>query len=47
VPTPNVSAVDLTFEAAKSVTVEDVNAAVAAASCGHMGMVMIPNPSFD
>jgi glyceraldehyde 3-phosphate dehydrogenase len=40
VPTPNVSAVDLTFEAAKSVTVEDVNAAVAAACAGHMGMVM-------
>jgi glyceraldehyde 3-phosphate dehydrogenase len=44
VPTPNVSAVDLTFEAAKSVTVEDVNAAVAAACEGHMGMVMSYDP---
>jgi glyceraldehyde 3-phosphate dehydrogenase len=48
VPTPNVSAVDLTFEPAKSVTVEDVNAAVAAACSGHMGMVMSydPEPKF-
>ncbi|MGJ8610969.1 MAG: type I glyceraldehyde-3-phosphate dehydrogenase [Octadecabacter sp.] len=40
VPTPNVSAVDLTFEAAKDVTVADVNEAVAAACAGHMGSVM-------
>ena len=40
VPTPNVSAVDLTFEAAKDVTVADVNEAVASACAGHMGMVM-------
>ncbi|MDP5360229.1 MAG: type I glyceraldehyde-3-phosphate dehydrogenase [Paracoccaceae bacterium] len=40
VPTPNVSAVDLTFEAAKSVTVADVNAIMAEAAGGYMGMVM-------
>ena len=40
VPTPNVSAVDLTFEAAKSVSVADVNAAVQEAAQGYMGMVM-------
>jgi glyceraldehyde 3-phosphate dehydrogenase len=40
VPTPNVSAVDLTFEAGKSVTVEDVNAIMAEAANGYMGMVM-------
>ncbi|MDE0970292.1 MAG: type I glyceraldehyde-3-phosphate dehydrogenase [Octadecabacter sp.] len=44
VPTPNVSAVDLTFEASKSVTVEDVNAAVAEACAGKMGMVMSYDP---
>jgi hypothetical protein len=43
VPTPNVSAVDLTFETAKSVTVEDVNAA-AAACAGHMGIGMSYDP---
>ncbi len=40
VPTPNVSAVDLTFEAGKSVTVDEVNAIVAEAASGYMGMVM-------
>ena len=40
VPTPNVSAVDLTFEAGKSVSVEDINAIVAEAAGGYMGMVM-------
>ena len=40
VPTPNVSAVDLTFEAGKSVSVEDVNAIMAEAAGGYMGMVM-------
>jgi len=40
VPTPNVSAVDLTFEAKKDVTVEDVNAIVAEAAAGHMGAVL-------
>ncbi|MEO0665897.1 MAG: type I glyceraldehyde-3-phosphate dehydrogenase [Pseudomonadota bacterium] len=40
VPTPNVSAVDLTFEAGKDVTVDDVNAIVAEAAAGHMGAVL-------
>ncbi len=40
VPTPNVSAVDLTFEAAKDVTKDDVNAIVAEAAAGHMGAVL-------
>jgi len=44
VPTPNVSAVDLTFEAAKDVTVEDVNAVVAEAAAGHMGAVLAYDP---
>ena len=44
VPTPNVSAVDLTFEAAKDVTVADVNAIVAEAAAGHMGAVLSYDP---
>jgi glyceraldehyde 3-phosphate dehydrogenase len=44
VPTPNVSAVDLTFQAAKDVTVADVNAVVAEAAAGHMGMVLAYDP---
>ncbi len=40
VPTPNVSAVDLTFEAGKDVTVNDVNQIVAEAAAGYMGMVL-------
>ncbi|SHG68021.1 glyceraldehyde 3-phosphate dehydrogenase [Cognatiyoonia sediminum] len=40
VPTPNVSAVDLTFEAGKDVTVNDVNEIVAEAAAGYMGMVL-------
>lgn len=44
VPTPNVSAVDLTFEAGKDVTVADVNEVVAEACSGHMGMVMAYDP---
>ena len=44
VPTPNVSCVDLTFEAAKDVTVADVNDVVAQACAGHMGMVMSYDP---
>jgi len=40
VPTPNVSAVDLTFEASKDVTVDDVNEVVREAANGHMGMVL-------
>jgi glyceraldehyde 3-phosphate dehydrogenase len=44
VPTPNVSAVDLTFEASRDVTVEDVNAVVAEAAAGHMGAVLSYDP---
>jgi glyceraldehyde 3-phosphate dehydrogenase len=44
VPTPNVSAVDLTFQAGKSVTAADVNAIVAEAAGGYMGMVMAYDP---
>ena len=40
VPTPNVSAVDLTFTASRDVTVGDVNEAVAAAVAGPMKGVM-------
>ena len=45
VPTPNVSAIDLTFEAGKSVTVADVNAIVQEAANGHMGAVMSYDPA--
>jgi len=44
VPTPNVSAVDLTFEASRDVTVDEVNAAVAAAAQGHLGAVLAYDP---
>lgn len=44
VPTPNVSAVDLTFEAQKDVTVEDVNEIVREAAAGHMGAVLAYDP---
>jgi glyceraldehyde 3-phosphate dehydrogenase len=44
VPTPNVSAVDLTFIAAKSVTVAEVNEIVREAAAGYMGMVMSYDP---
>ncbi|MGH1578785.1 type I glyceraldehyde-3-phosphate dehydrogenase [Planktotalea sp.] len=44
VPTPNVSAVDLTFEAKRDVTVEDVNAAVQTAAAGQMGSVLSYDP---
>jgi glyceraldehyde 3-phosphate dehydrogenase len=44
VPTPNVSAVDLTFIAAKSVTAEEVNQIVREACAGYMGMVMAYDP---
>lgn len=40
VPTPNVSAVDLTFEAARDVTIEEVNAILEAAALGPMSRVM-------
>lgn len=44
VPTPNVSAVDLTFEAPRDVTVQEVNAAFEAAANGHMSRVMAYDP---
>jgi len=44
VPTPNVSAVDLTFEAARAVTVHDVNEVVREAAAGHMGAVLAYDP---
>ncbi|QIE42648.1 type I glyceraldehyde-3-phosphate dehydrogenase [Meridianimarinicoccus aquatilis] len=44
VPTPNVSAVDLTFRACKDVTVEDVNEVVREAAQGHMGAVLSYDP---
>ncbi|MBL3704761.1 type I glyceraldehyde-3-phosphate dehydrogenase [Sulfitobacter sp. BDSS02] len=44
VPTPNVSAVDLTFRAGRDVTAEEVNEAVAAAAKGAMGKVMAYDP---
>jgi glyceraldehyde 3-phosphate dehydrogenase len=40
VPTPNVSAVDLTFIASRDVTVDDVNAVIAAAAAGPMKGIM-------
>ena len=45
VPTPNVSAVDLTFTASRAVTVEEVNAAVKAASEGPMKGVVGYEPA--
>ncbi|OWY09105.1 type I glyceraldehyde-3-phosphate dehydrogenase [Thioclava sp. F42-5] len=51
VPTPNVSVVDLVFEAAKDTTVEEVNAAIRAAADGLMkgilGYTDKPNVSSD
>lgn len=44
VPTPNVSAVDLTFRAGRDVTTEEINAAVAEAVTGPMGRVMSYDP---
>ncbi|AJE46280.1 type I glyceraldehyde-3-phosphate dehydrogenase [Celeribacter indicus] len=44
VPTPNVSAVDLTFEAGRDVTVDDVNEVVREAAAGHMGAVLGYDP---
>ncbi|MBN2760613.1 MAG: type I glyceraldehyde-3-phosphate dehydrogenase [Rhodobacteraceae bacterium] len=52
VPTPNVSVVDLTFEAMRDVTAEEVNAAVVAAASdgplkGILGVTDQPNVSMD
>ncbi|MEM5519378.1 type I glyceraldehyde-3-phosphate dehydrogenase [Sulfitobacter sp. AS59] len=44
VPTPNVSAVDLTFRASRNVTVEEVNAAMRAAAEGPMKRVLGYDP---
>jgi len=44
VPTPNVSAVDLTFVAERDVTAEDVNAVVAEAAAGPMAGVLAYDP---
>ena len=44
VPTPNVSAVDLTFEASRDVTVDEVNTVVREAAAGHMGAVLAYDP---
>ena len=45
VPTPNVSAVDLTFEAGKDVTVGDVNAIMAEAAAVDMSQVLAYDPA--
>ncbi len=44
VPTPNVSAVDLTFEASRDVSVAEVNAIVQEAANGHIGCVLAYDP---
>lgn len=45
VPTPNVSAVDLTFRSARDVTVDEVNEAVRAAAAGPMARVLGYEPA--
>lgn len=52
VPTPNVSVVDLTFEAARDTTTEEINAAIMAAAAsdplkGILGVTDQPNVSMD
>jgi len=52
VPTPNVSAVDLVFEAARATTADEINAALAAAAAegplkGVLGVTDQPNVSAD
>ena len=51
VPTPNVSVVDLTFEAARETTVEEINEAIKAAAAGRLkgilGITAVPNVSID
>ncbi len=44
VPTPNVSAIDLVFEAGKDVTVDDINEIVREAAAGPMGHVLGYDP---
>ncbi len=43
VPTPNVSLIDLTFNAGKSTSVEEVNAAISAAAAGKLAGVLAVN----
>jgi len=51
VPTPNVSVVDLTFEASRDTIIEEVNAAIKAAADGPLkgvlGYTEVPNVSID
>ena len=51
VPTPNVSVVDLVFEAARATTIEEINAAIRSAANGHLkgilGFTDQPNVSSD
>ncbi|MDF1871545.1 type I glyceraldehyde-3-phosphate dehydrogenase [Vannielia sp.] len=51
VPTPNVSVVDLTFEASRSTSVEEINEAMKAAAAGPLkgilGVTALPNVSID
>ena len=51
VPTPNVSVVDLTFEASRATTVEEINDAIRAAADGPLkgvlGYTDLPNVSID
>ncbi len=51
VPTPNVSVVDLTFEASRTTTVEEINEAIKAAAAGRLkgilGVTALPNVSID
>ncbi|WP_438986248.1 type I glyceraldehyde-3-phosphate dehydrogenase [Marivivens donghaensis] len=51
VPTPNVSVVDLTFEAARTTTVAEINEAIVEASNGALkgilGYTSVPNVSID
>lgn len=51
VPTPNVSVVDLTFNAARATSVEEINNAIQAASNGALkgvlGVTALPNVSID
>lgn len=43
-PTPNVSTIDLTFQAGKDVTVANVNEVVAEAANGHMAAILSYDP---
>jgi len=51
VPTPNVSVVDLTFEAARPTSIEEINEAIKAAAAGRLkgilGVTALPNVSVD